>query len=84
MNTKLTLSLDQSIIEAAKKIAKKRNSSLSKMVEEYFYKIMHNTTNENISIPQEIKDMVGVIKLKDDRDYKTIINEEKIKKYLKR
>ena len=36
MNTKLTLSLDQKIIEEIKSYAKKHQVSLSKMVENYF------------------------------------------------
>lgn len=37
METKLTLSLDKEIIEQAKKYAKKQKTSLSNMVENYFY-----------------------------------------------
>jgi len=37
METKLTLSLDKEIIEQAKKYAKYQKTSLSNMVENYFY-----------------------------------------------
>ncbi len=37
METKLTLSLDKEIIEQAKKYAKQQKTSLSNMVENYFY-----------------------------------------------
>jgi hypothetical protein len=37
METKLTLSLDKEIIEQAKKYAKQQKTSLSKIVENYFY-----------------------------------------------
>ena len=36
MDKKLTLSLDQRVIERAKGYAKKNNTSLSKMIEVYF------------------------------------------------
>jgi hypothetical protein len=36
METKLTLKLDKSVIESAKKYAKTNNRSLSKLVENYF------------------------------------------------
>jgi hypothetical protein len=82
MNTKLTLSLNQQIVEAAKEIAKKRNTSLSKIVEEYFYKLM-NSNKSVEEIDPDITSMIGKFKMKDDREYKTIINEEREKKHLK-
>ena len=39
MDTKLTIKLDEHIIESAKKYAKERNTSLSKLVANYFDKI---------------------------------------------
>ena len=36
METKLTLKLDKTVIETAKRYAKKHNRSLSRMVENYF------------------------------------------------
>jgi hypothetical protein len=36
MESKLTLKLDQAIIEKAKKYATKRHKTLSKLVEDYF------------------------------------------------
>jgi len=82
MNTKLTLSLNQKIVEAAKEIAKKRNTSLSKIVEEYFYKLM-NSNKSVEEIDPDITSMIGKFKMKDDREYKTIINEEREKRHLK-
>ncbi len=81
MRTKLTLSLDQKTIVIAKEIARKRNTSLSKMVEEYFYKLMNK--NKELEIHPDIQSMVGLFTIEDDRDYKTIIEEERIKKYVK-
>ena len=41
MNTKLTLSVDQKIIEEIKSYAKMHKVSLSKMVENYFNFVVH-------------------------------------------
>lgn len=82
MNTKLTLSLDQQIVEAAKKLAKKRNTSLSKLVEDHFYALL-NSLNSPDEIHPEISAMIGKFKISDERDYKTLINEERAKKHLK-
>ena len=43
MNTKLTLSLNKSIIERAKRYAKRNNQSLSQIIESYLEKV----TSEN-------------------------------------
>lgn len=61
METKLTLKLDKNIILKAKKYAKKRNISISKIVENYF----ENLTAEDNSIDEKItplvKELSGVI-----------------------
>jgi predicted HicB family RNase H-like nuclease len=41
MDTKLTLKLDHAIIEQAKLYAKKKNTSLSKLIESYLGYISH-------------------------------------------
>ncbi|KAA3645769.1 MAG: hypothetical protein DWP98_10945 [Bacteroidetes bacterium] len=83
MSTKLTLSLDQEAIAIAKKIAKKRNTSLSKMVEEYFYKLMNKKEAEKMELHPDITSMIGRFEIDDDRDYKTILGEVRMKKHLK-
>lgn len=40
MDTKLTLKLDNSIIEHAKRYAKDKNTSLSKLIESYLGKLV--------------------------------------------
>lgn len=39
MNTKLTLSIDSKTVEKAKKYAKKRGTSISKIFEEHIYSL---------------------------------------------
>jgi hypothetical protein len=82
METKLTLKLDQQIINSAKKYAKNNNRSLSKLAEDYF----RNLLSENIQkeeYPPLVKKLSGIIsendlrKLsQDDERVKYILGEE--------
>ena len=69
MNTKLTLSLDKNIINKAKKYAKNRNKSISKIVENYLKNIVVN--NEDEELTPIVSELIGSVKnlnvnLKDD------------------
>lgn len=68
MDTKLTLKLDKQIIESAKKYAKNKNISLSKMIE-FYLKSLVGSGSENIEITQFVDSISGVIKLSGD-EYK--------------
>ncbi len=71
MDKKLTLSLDQTIIEKAKKYAKENNTSLSKMVEAYFDLLTNIESNKNeLLITPLVESLCGVIELPEDFDYK--------------
>ena len=71
MDKKLTLSLDQTIIEKAKKYAKENNTSLSKMIEAYFDSLTNIESNKNeIQITPLVESLCGVIDLHKDFDYK--------------
>ena len=48
METKLTLSLEKEIIEQAKKYAQKQKTSLSNMVENYFYYLISDDAGNDI------------------------------------
>ena len=54
MNKKLTLRLDQKIIERAKKYARENNTSLSKMIESYF----ESLTNTKVESAKEFTPLV--------------------------
>ncbi len=71
MDKKLTLSLNQKIIEQAKKYAKRNGTSLSKMIESYFQSIT-NTQQEDtdIKITPLVESLCGVGELPDGFDYK--------------
>jgi len=60
MDTKLTIKLDEHIIESAKKYAKERNTSLSKLVANYFNKISMETMVEEEITPL-IKSLTGIV-----------------------
>ena len=68
MDTKLTLKLNKRTIERAKAYARKRNQSLSKLVEGYFNLV----TEERVPIGNELTPLVtelsGVIKLAKKRN----------------
>ncbi len=68
METKLTLKLNKSIIEEAKKYAKDKNTSLSKMIETYL-KTVTKSPKQEIEISTLVKSLTGIIHLDED-DYK--------------
>ena len=71
MDKKLTLSLNQKIIEQAKIYAKRNGTSLSKMIESYFQSITSDQLDENdIKITPLAESLCGVGELPDEFDYK--------------
>ncbi len=71
METKLTLRLNDRVIERAKKYAKKQRTSLSKMIESYLDSLTKDeSTEQEPEITPLIKSLSGVIDLPDDFDYK--------------
>jgi len=84
MLTKLTLTIDQSIIEKAKGFAQKKNKSVSRIVEEYLRNI--STGNEIFNFSDTIKapitdSIVGMF-IDNGKDYKTQLEEALSEKYL--
>ncbi len=69
MDTKLTLSLDKNVIEQAKKYAKKKNISLSKLIEAYLNKASLLEKEEPVISPL-VKSLSGVIRLPKDFNHK--------------
>jgi macrodomain Ter protein organizer (MatP/YcbG family) len=80
MNAKLTIKLDNDVIERAKKYAKHRKTSLSKMIESYLDS-MTKPNSEKSEITPLVKSLSGVITLSDDFDYKRDYTEYLTKKY---
>jgi hypothetical protein len=69
MDAKLTLSLDKKIIARAKRYAKKKNISLSKLIEAYLNKASQQEKDESLISPL-VKSLSGVIKIPKNIDAK--------------
>ena len=70
MDTKLTLSLDKEIIEAAKVYARKRNTSLSNLIENYLVSVTTKSKFTLDDISPLVKSLSGVLKLDKKSDRK--------------
>jgi hypothetical protein len=71
METKLTLRLNDNVIERAKNYARSHKISLSKMIESYLDSITKQKEEENkIPITPLVESLSGVIVLPADFDYK--------------
>ena len=81
METKLTLKLDDSVINRAKGYAKKRRTSLSKLVENYLESVV-SPSKTDIKITPIVKSLLGVIDdVPPDFDYKEEHSKHLWKKY---
>jgi len=80
MDTKLTLSLDKTIIEKAKKYAKSNKVSLSRLIETYLASLTIKNQNET-EISPFVKSLSGVISLDNEKDLKADYTDYLIKKH---
>lgn len=80
MDTKLTLSLDNSVIEQAKEYAKSHKISLSKLIESYLSSLV-SRKEKNIEITPLVESLSGVIELEKDFDYKKAYTDYLMEKY---
>lgn len=86
MNSKLTLTVDKTIIEEAKKYAKSNGRSLSNIIEEYLKSlILKKEEKENkFEISPLVESLWGSVKATPTTmSYKEMLSEELAKKYLK-
>jgi hypothetical protein len=79
MNTKLTLNIDEHVIEEAKFYAKNNSVSLSKLIENYLLSLTKRNTEET-KISPLVESLTGVISLESD-DYKKEYSDYLSKKY---
>ncbi|MDR1286405.1 MAG: DUF6364 family protein [Treponema sp.] len=84
MHTKLTLNIDQNVIENAKKYAKHQKVSVSKLVEEYLSSISSpaNKKAGHNSLGPITKELVGIFKVKGKMDYKELLTDALMEKYI--
>ena len=83
MNTKLTLTIEQEIIERAKQYAKGKNRSLSDIIENYL-KILtvEDRKNESKRLNPIVESLKGSFKLPKNMDYKKELRNRLEGKYL--
>ena len=81
MNSKLTLTIEQSVIEKAKKYASQKGRSLSDIVENYL-KVVTKEQEKNIELTPIVKSMKGSFKAPKSLDYKKELSKSLNQKYL--
>ncbi|HUM46664.1 MAG TPA: DUF6364 family protein [Chitinophagales bacterium] len=81
METKLTLKLNRVVIERAKKYAKEKNTSLSRLIENYLGYLVD--PNDDHEITPLVKSLSGIIDLPEVYDYKKKYKDHLLKKYSK-
>ncbi len=80
MISKLTLTIDDSVISVAKKYAKQKGKSLSAIVENYLMSISSKEIKEE-SISPSILKLMGAIELPEKFDYKKELRKGIAKKH---
>jgi hypothetical protein len=83
MNTKLTLTMEQSVIEKAKSYALKKQRSLSDLIESYLIAVTKETSiNNEVEISPLVKSLQGSFSIDDSIDYKQELTKALHKKYI--
>ena len=80
MDTKLTLKLNEDIIEKAKEYAKSKKTSLSDLIENYLQKLTSDKKSKKTITPL-VKSLSGIISLPEDYDDKKDYTEYLTNKY---
>jgi len=84
MDAKLTLKLNKEIIEMAKKYAKSRNKSLSRMVETYLKSMVSKDLSESdstIQLSPFVKSMRSGVRVPNDFDLKKAYGDRQSRKH---
>ncbi|MFM6948481.1 MAG: DUF6364 family protein [Aquirufa sp.] len=85
MATKLTLYIDEEIVEKAKIYAQKEGKSISKIFENYMKLLIDKNENQpEIKISKRLKSLQGSIKVGQDFDYKKELQSILSEKYLEK
>ena len=79
MTTKLTLTVEKSVIEKAKKYAKGTQRSLSEMVQKYLESLVEESDKSELS--PKIKKLAGSLKLPENFDYDKALDDYYNEKY---
>jgi hypothetical protein len=81
MNTKLTLTIEKSVIEKAKKYASEKGRSLSDIIENYLKVITKEEEKKDIKLTPLVKSLKGSFKAPKNFDYKSELSKNLAKKY---
>ncbi|MFZ5767067.1 MAG: DUF6364 family protein [Thermodesulfobacteriota bacterium] len=78
MNTKLTLRMDDDLIESAKKYSAKTGKSVSRIVADFFEIIKNEKLGKGYQHTPTVKSLKGVLKASqvDEGDYKKYLEEK--------
>jgi hypothetical protein len=78
MNTKLTLRMDDNLIEYAKQYSAKTGKSVSRIVADLFEVMKNEKFEKDFSITPAVLSLKGVLKEKsvDEKDYKKYLEEK--------
>lgn len=82
MNTKLTLTIERSVIEEAKKYAKEKKRSLSDLIENYLKAITKDTPAENAAETPIVQSLKGSFRAPENFDYQKELTKKLSEKYL--
>lgn len=82
MNTKLTLTIEENVIVKAKIYARKKNRSLSNLIENYLKAIVNEDVVEEIETTSIVNSLKGSFKMPKDFDYKMELSKRLSEKYL--
>lgn len=78
MLTKLTLRMDDNLIESAKEYSAQTGKSVSRIVADLFEIIKNDKLNKKESLTPTVKSLKGILKGKqlDEKDYKEYLEEK--------
>jgi hypothetical protein len=78
MLTKLTLRMDDNLIESAKEYSAQTGKSVSRIVADLFEIIKNEKLNKEESLTPTVKSLKGILKGKqlDEKDYKNYLEEK--------
>jgi len=82
MKTKLTLTMEQMLIDKAKMYAKEQGRSLSEIIANILKSMVKEVKDEEIEITPLVSSMKGTFKAPKDFEYKKDLGNELAKKYL--
>jgi hypothetical protein len=82
MSAKLTLTMDEAVIQKAKKYAKRKKSSLSNIIENYLKMLVKEDTNAKTELTPIVKSLKSSFTAEPNFDYKKELAKKLAEKYL--